>query len=194
MVLFCLAFLPMLLWDEGPQTAPALEKAGIREIAITGDVAAWASTRVRARSLDAASLIKLSPPGVDYQIGRASATAAPWVKSNLWRLLKDQGKAFVYDVTGNAVTLAMAEAQTAGATAYFRVKPDDLATYQKSASFARGLEAGPLPSRANFGLVDDGTPVMEEVMNLLARRNLLFEPIRNPADFKGPVVQVGAKD
>jgi hypothetical protein len=35
---------------------------------------------------------------------------------------------------------------------------------------------------ADFAVVDDGSPVAGEVMNLLARRNLLFQPVQSPSD------------
>jgi hypothetical protein len=171
-----------------------LEKAGIREIATTKDVSGWASTRVHAVPIDLSTLVKLDSPGVDYQLNRASATTTPWVNSNLWKILKDHGKAFLYEVTGTAVPLAMAEAQTSGATTYFRIQQTDLEMFQRCAAFARELNVAALPSRVNVGLVDDGSPMIGEAMNLLVRRNLLFDLVHNQSEFKGPVVRLGTPE
>jgi hypothetical protein len=47
---------------------------------------------------------------------------------------------------------------------------------------ARGLEgaAAGMQPVADFGFIDDGTPVAGEVMNLLLRENLLFRIVRAP--------------
>lgn len=192
MILLFFAMIPSLLWDAGSKSAAVLEKAGVREIATTGE--AWSAGRIQARHVDEAALVKLDAPGVDYQMNRAGATAAPWVRSNIWRMLKEHGRPFVFDVTGEAIPLAFAEAAAAGAEVYVRVKPEDLGAFQKAAAFAREHEGPALPSRTNFGLVDDSKGKLDEVMNLLARRNLLFEPVRNAADYRGPAVGVGSKD
>ena len=67
MILLLAAIVPGLLWDEGPQTAPVLEKAGIREIATTGDASAWSGTRIRAVAVDGSAVrheaISLPPKG-----------------------------------------------------------------------------------------------------------------------------------
>ena len=193
-MLLALALAPALLWDGGPQTAPLLEKAGIHEIAVAGDASGWAATSVKARSVDPESFVKLPAPGIDFQAGRAGATAAPWVRSNLWRMIRDASKPFLYEVTGPAVSLAIAEAGATSAETYFRIKPEDLDTFHQGVAFLQQLDTGKLPVRANFGLVDDGTPLSGEVMNLLIRRNLLFQPVAAAANFKGPVIRLGSAE
>lgn len=193
-MILALLVIPALLWDEGPQSAPALEKAGVREIATTGDAAAWSATRIHARHIDASALVKLDAPGVDYQMGRSGATAAPWIISNLWTLIRDRGKSYVCEAGGNAVALAVAEAQASGAAVYLRVKRGDLESFARAVAFSREHESPPLPPRVNFGLVDDHSGPMDEVMNLLARRNLLYEPVAKASDFPGPVVRIGSGD
>ena len=194
MILVFLTLVPSLLWDEGPATATALEKAGIREIATTRDASVWAGTKVRATPVDAGKLVKADPPGVDYQLSEGGATAAPWVNSNLWRQLREPGKAYLYEVHGPAVALAAVEAYASGAPSYFRLKQDDLAAFGAALRFLQEIDGPPLPPRANFGLVDDGSAEMEEVMNLLLRRNLLFQPVRSADDWKGTVVRLGSSE
>jgi hypothetical protein len=48
-------------------------------------------------------------------------------------------------------------------------------------TFLEGLPAADLPSVADLAVVDDGSEATGEVMNLLARRNLLFEVVRAPS-------------
>ncbi|MBS1876533.1 MAG: carbohydrate-binding family 9-like protein [Acidobacteria bacterium] len=194
MILLLAAIVPGLLWDEGPQTAPVLEKAGIREIATTGDASAWSGTRIRAVAVDGASLVKADAPGVDYQASRGGATGDPWVDSNLWRESRERARTFVYEVSGPAVPLAVAEAYASGARSYFRLKQADLGAFQATLRFLHEVDAGPMEPRANFGLVDDGSPEMDEIMNLLARRNLLFEPVKSAADWNGVVVKAGSAE
>ncbi len=98
MIAVLLSILPLLLWDEGPATAPQLKKAGIQEIAVTRDANAWSSTGITANVIDPSKITRLDSIGVDYQIGAAGATAAPWVESNLWRMIRDPGASFLYDV------------------------------------------------------------------------------------------------
>ncbi len=189
MLLF--AIIPMLLWDQGPQSAPVLEKAGIREIATPNRGEDWAGKRVRANLVDASRLVRLDAPGVDYAIGRAGATAVPWINSNLWRELRDTEVPFVYDVAGAGVLLAAAEAYSSGAEAYLRIKPEDLATFASAMTFLRQMDGPRLQPRVNFALVTNATPEMEEVMNLLVRRNLLFQPVAEPVRWKGMLVRPG---
>lgn len=190
-MLLLLTIIPSLLWNEGPATAPVLEKAGIREIATTGDAAVWNGTRIRAVAIDSAALQKADDPGVDYRAARGGATADPWVNSNLWRELRDRARPFVYEVSGAAVPLAVAEAYVSGARAYFRLKQEDLPAFSAAIRFLREIDAPPMEPRTNFALVDDESPEMDEIMNLLVRRNLLFEPVRNAEGLKGTVVRAG---
>ena len=74
MILLFLTFIPGLLWDEGPNTAPVLAKAGIREIVTTGGASAWDGTKVRASDVKATDLEKLDAPGVDFQAARGGAS------------------------------------------------------------------------------------------------------------------------
>lgn len=194
MILLLLAVIPSLLWDDSPQSAPVLEKAGIREIATTGDAAAWSGTKIRATQVDASKFVKLESPGVDYQMGRGGATAAPWITLNLWQQLKNRNETYVYDVTGPATAIAVAEAYVSGTKCYLRVKKDDLENFAAATRFVREIDGPALPPRANFGLVDTGSADLEEVMNLLIRRNLLFEPVKSAADWKGMTVRIGTPE
>jgi hypothetical protein len=181
MIALFLSILPALLWNEGPGTAPELKKAGVERIAVTGDPAPWSGTGVEAVRVDPAKMEHLDAPGVDYQAGVAGATAAPWVNSSLWRMIRDRGREFLYEPPASSIALAAAEAYTAGARCYFLIKREDLERFAEALRFLHGVDGPALPDRTNFDLVDDGSADMDEIMNLLVRRNLLFEPLRGQA-------------
>jgi hypothetical protein len=191
-----LAVLPTLFWSEGSQTAPQLQRAGIIEIAVpAGGAAAWSATGIKAVELDPSKLEQLDAPGIDYQLGRAGATAVPWVKSNLWRMARTPAKSFFLDVAGAAVPLAVAEAYASNTRVYIKVKPADFPAYSAAFRFLNELAPESMKPRANFTLVDDGSSEMDEVMNLLVRRNLLFTTVK-PGEERHPgmVVRVGSGD
>lgn len=194
MIPLFLAVMPGLLWSEGPETAPALAKAGIEQIAVAGDAAAWSGSRIRATAVDPSKLEKLDVPAVDYQMNRASATATPWITSNLWRMLRHPGRAYVYEVAGPSVALAVAEAYTASVPTYIQLKPADLPAYTGALQFLRNVDAERMPARVNFSLVDDASGDMEEILNLLVRRNLLFNVIGPNEQAKGTVVRIGSRE
>src|SRR5436305_49231 len=143
MILLMLSILPALLWDEPPATAPDLKKAGIEHIAVTG---------------------------VDYKAGVAGATAAPWINSNLWPMIRERERTFLYDVPAPALPLALAEAYAGGARTFFRVKPASLEQFAEPYRLLEELDGPPLADLTNFDLVDDRSPEMDEIMNLLVRR------------------------
>jgi hypothetical protein len=60
-------------------------------------------------------------------------------------------------------------------------------------AFAGGLESAVMQPVADFGLIDDGTSITGEVMNLLVRNNLLFRLVRAPTSNLKLTVQLGTK-
>src|SRR5439155_7598300 len=88
---------------------------------------------------------------------------------------------YVYAVPAGKGALAMAEAFAYGADAALKIDPEDLGSVGAMLTFLEGLPAADLPAVADLAVVDDGSAVTGEVMNLLARRNLLFEVVRSPA-------------
>lgn len=179
MLALMLTSLPGLLWSQRPASEPVLVKAGITEIAVAAaDAGAWSKSSVKAAPVDAARLVKLDEPGVDYKLGQAGATAAPWINSNLWRMLREAESAFVMEPARKALPVAMAEAEAAGVQVYFRVRAEDLDVFAAMLAFLKSVDEPGLAGRANFAVVDNGSNEAGEVMNLLARRNLQFQPVK----------------
>ena len=51
-----------------------------------------------------------------------------------------------------------------------------------------------MPVMANIGIVDDRSPAMEEVLNMLTRRNLLYRVVSAPDRKLDLTVQLGTRD
>ncbi|MGI8992019.1 MAG: hypothetical protein ACR2I2_20885 [Bryobacteraceae bacterium] len=123
---------------------------------------------------------KLPAPGVQYRMNVATASNAPWVNANGWKIMRGKAREFYYDVPGAAAALAAAEAFTYGAEAEIHTDEPGSQRFHQMASFLKQVEARPLPAMANIGVIDDGSNAAGEMMNLLARRNLLFKIVAAP--------------
>lgn len=125
--------------------------------------------------------IKLPTPRVNYRMDEASASTAPWVNTNGWRILRNPGANFFYDAPGPSAALAAAEAFEFSADATIHTDATGQAPLEAMVAFLRTLPSGAgMKPLVNIGLHDDGTPRSGEVMNLLIRRNLLFDRVTSP--------------
>lgn len=161
-----LALLPGLFWTGGSDTAPALKRAGIEAMHLSDEA-------LHAR-------IKLTPPGINRKIMVASATSAPWVDANGWRIRRAPGGEFWYDLPAGPAALAAAEAFAFGANAVLKIDPADLDAYARMLQFLRSIPDRDLPDVADFGFIDDGSDNAAELLNLLTRRNLLYRIVHAP--------------
>ena len=187
--------LPALFWEQGPETAEALRKSGIECIQVAPPKAeAWKRAGFCATAADVSSYEKLPQPGVEYRPDVASATRAPWVISNAWRLLRAGAKPIYYPSCKGHAELCAAEAFTYGASAMLHMDPIDLNRFGAMLRFLKRIEAAPLPVRANIGFIDDGSPEAGEVMNLLTRRNLLFRIVSAPDPSLDLNIRLGAPE
>ena len=75
-----------------------------------------------------------------------------------------------------------------------KIDPADLAALGQMLAFLSALPAADLPSIADLGVVDDGTALAGEVMNLLVRRNLLFRVVHAPAPRWRVNVKLGTRE
>ena len=123
----------------------------------------------------------LPAPGITARPGLASPTRAPWIVANGWRFVRQPGAKFRYDAAAGKAALAAAEAFAYGADAALEIVPADIAAAERMLAFLERVPAVDLPAVADLAVVDDGTEVTGEVLNLLARRNLLFEVVKAPS-------------
>lgn len=124
--------------------------------------------------------VALSAPKVNFRANVARATSSPWVDSNAWRFARAPRGKYCIDAPGKLSALAAAEAFAYGVQAMVKTGPDGVAPFDQMLSFLRELPPADLPTLANIGFVDDGTPQSGELMNLLSRRNLLYRVEAKP--------------
>jgi hypothetical protein len=183
-LLVLLAALPALYWPEPVATASALRDAGIERLLVPPEqLEAWTKAGFSATATSAAELEareKLPTPGLQGQVALASATRTPYVVANGWRFARKAGGKYVYDAPVGRAVLAAAEAFAYGADAVLKIQRADLCDLGGLLAFLSAVPPPDLPAVADIVVVDDGSAVVSEVMNLLARRNLLFRPAAKP--------------
>jgi hypothetical protein len=167
------------------ESAAALKQAGITRLCVPPDsVDAWRQAGLDAVALDQSDLSAREPletPGVNVQISRASATRSPWIDANGWRIERSPGARFRYDeIRAGRGALAAAEAFAYSADAVLQIDREDAQAVGAMQAFLATVPADRMAPVADFGVVDDGSPVLGEVLNLLTRRNLLFRLVSAP--------------
>lgn len=193
--------LPVIYWEQGIETAAALEQAGIKSFAAPPEkVVEWRKAGFTVSALSPQELSrreKLFIPRVAGRANVASATRRPWIDNNGWRFVRNPAGKFFYDLTEKAAgkaTLAAAEAFAYQAEAILKIDPADLPAAGKMLAFLRDLPPANLPPVADIGLIDDGSPATGEVMNLLTRRNLLFKLVSKPSPQLRLNIKLGSKE
>ena len=151
---FLAVLLPTLFWDQPADNADTLRKAGIERLYVpASQVAAWKKSGFTALPFDRAHASKAAAPAVEYRMDVASATRIPWVDANGWRFARNPARSYFYDVPKGSARML---------------------------KFLGAIDRPRLPVKANIGVIDDGSAAMGEVLNLLARHNLLFRVIPAP--------------
>jgi hypothetical protein len=172
-------------WTQGIDSRPALESAAIKRVCVPAEQAdTWRRAGFTVTPVTATELAAreaLPTPGVTARAGLASPTRSPWIVANGWRFARTPATKYVYTVPTGKGALAAAEAYAYGADAILKVDPADLPSVGAMLAFLDGLPANELPPVADLGVVDDGSAITGEVMNLLARRNLLFQIVQTPS-------------
>jgi len=130
---------------------------------------------------DLASREALPTPGVSARPGVASPTRSPWIVANGWRFMRKPTAKYLYELPAGKGNTAEAEAFAYGADAVLKIDPADVASVGQMFAFLDRLPAADLPSVADLAVVDDGSAIVGEVMNLLARRNLLYKVVQAPS-------------
>jgi len=184
-VLALVAAVPCLYWTQGIDSRPTLESAGIKRLCVPPDqVEAWrkAGFNVTATSdADFSAREALPVPGTTPRPGVASPTRAPWIVASGWRFMRAPTGKYSYTVPAGKAALALAEAAAYGGDVVLKIEAADVPAAGAMLTFLDSLPTLDLPPAADFGVVDDGSAITAEAMNLLARRNLLFEIEKAPA-------------
>jgi hypothetical protein len=169
-------------------TAPARRKAEVAQRLPVIFSQTIGKTALRGRE-------KLLTPGVARRaVNVASATRRPWLDANGWRFLRRPTGKFYYDLPRGRATLAAAEAFAYNADAVLKIDPADAEDAAKMLDFLKRLPPANLPTIADIGVIDDGADDVGEVMNLLARRNLLFKVVSAPSPRLRVNISLGSKE
>jgi hypothetical protein len=160
------ASLPCVYTAPTAESRARLEAAGIEHVCTDADLPGREALPV---------------PGTTARAGLASPTRSPWIVANGWRFVRHAGTKYVYDVPAGKAALAAAESFAYGADAVLRIDPADARVLGEMLTFLQALPMVDLPAVSDVAVVDDGSTITGEVMNLLARRNLLFQVVRAPS-------------
>ena len=109
-----------------------------------------------------------------------------------WRLLRRPAGRYIYTVPAGKGALAAAESVAHGADTLLQIDPADLTSVGAILAAAAASSADTLPLVADLAVVDDGSELTGEVMNLLARRNLLFAPVARGSSSYPLTIAVGS--
>lgn len=142
-------------------------------------------------------LVKLPAPGVRLMTrgaGTASATTAPWINTNGWRLIREPNKKYVYETTRDSALLSAAEGCTFGAQTWLRIDPADRKAVDGLLAFCKSFEDGTFKPAANINVIDNGSPLLAEALNLMMRRNLLFRVASSPDPSADLNVTIGSPE
>jgi hypothetical protein len=190
--------LPCVYWTQGIETRTALEAAAIKRLCVAPEQAdAWRAAGFTVTPLTGAELASreaLPSPGITTRPGLASPTRSPWIVANGWRFARHPDGKYVYDVPAGKAALAAAEAFAYGADAVLRIDPADVGALGRMLTFLEGLTAVDLPTVSDFAIVDDGSASTGEVMNLLARRNLLFQVVQTASPRFPVTIRIGTPE
>jgi hypothetical protein len=170
-----------LYWNQPVDTAQTLHKAGIERLYVDpAQVIAWQKQGFTVTAFDRQGAVKATTPGVQYRMDVASATTVPWIDANGWQFVRAPSRRYFYEASKGAAALSAAEAFAYRVEAAVQAVPEDLDSFARMMQFLAGLDSTPLPVRANFGMIDDGSDVMGEVLNLMSRHNLMFQIVPAP--------------
>jgi hypothetical protein len=198
LLLAALASLPCVYWTQGVDSRATLEAAGIKRICVAPEQAdAWRAAGFSVNPVGEADLKSREPlpvPGTAPRAGVASPTRSPWVVANGWRFVREPDKKYVYEVPAGKGALAAAEAFAYGGDAVLKIDAADLKAVGGMLNFLESLPAADLPPIADLAVVDDGSAVTGEVMNLLSRRNLLYQIVKAPASPFPITIAIGSAE
>ena len=196
--LFVLFSLPLLYWSQGIETAPQIKQAGIEQFAVPPEkIEAWREAGFKVIAMPRNELEgreRLLPPGPQRKYNIASPTRAPWVDANGWRFLRQPTGQYLYDLPVGKAALAAAESFMYNADTVVKIEPADLEAFGQMLAFLRTLPTDELAPVADFTVIDTGTVASGEMMNLLLRRNLLFQLEKFPSALHRINIKLGTRE
>ena len=177
--LFLAAVIPSIFTSENPANSSDLVKAGIKRVYVpAANVGQWKSSGIEAvPDSELKDYTNVPAPGMKMRADRAAATSIPWVDSNGWRYRRGVKRAYYSNLPAGAAPLAAAEAYAYGAEAVLALDRADTTATAAMLRFLQSIPPVDLPAVADIGVIDDGSALLGEVLNLLTRRNLLYRVV-----------------
>jgi hypothetical protein len=193
MPLLLSAAIPLIWWQQGPDSASRLQQAGLSQVCLAPEVAsAWSGVAGAPPACSGAARTKLPAPRIDRKIAVASATTSPWIVANGWRFLRSPGGSFLSEAPAGSTVLAMSEAFAYRADVAVKIADSDLPAAASFQQFLAALPEAQIPPVADVTFVDDGTALAGEALNLMLRRNLLVRAARESEPASGTLrVKIG---
>ena len=191
------ATLVVAAFTAGPSASPPAAQTPGPAIYLTAAAASLVEEGLApsAPTGDAASAFQEVPAaGVRFLPNVARATNVPWIDSNGWRFARGLRKVHYAHVPAGQAALSVAEAFFFDVEAILNPDPKDLPDLGNMLRFLNAHRQEPMTPLVNIGVVDDGTAMMGEVMNLLTRRNLLYKVVAKPEPDLDVNVQLGTPD
>ena len=198
--LLWLVLLPCLYWTAGPESAPTLKAAGIDRVCVPAqEVERWQGVGVTVTPLTAERARRAADAADAGH--RAARGRSPRRRARHGCSTTAGGSAARPGPRTSTRPRKAAESSRSrrrrctGSTPWSTLAPADLAPGRvRCSAFLSQVPVLDLPDIADFGVVDDGTPVTGEVLNLLVRRNLLFSVVSR-RDRRYPMtVRLGTKE
>lgn len=193
-----LAALPAVYWAQPVETASAVRQAGIERLWVPPETAAaWRSagfTVVPLAERERSERVKVRAPSIAARAEVASASLRPWLFANGWRFLRAETGRYWCDVPARQAALAAAEAFAYGADEVLAIDPAGLEDVGRMLAFLSSVPEADLPAAADVAVQDDGSALVGEVLNLMARHNLLFKVGRAPAPDVPLNVRIGSNE
>jgi hypothetical protein len=191
-----LAAAPVLYWPHPIDTSPRLRAAGVSRLCVpAGAVAPWRKAGFEATACGPSGRTRLRDLGLAARADVAAPTQRPWIDANGWRFVRRPNDRYWYDAPSGTAALAAAEAFAYGVDAILAIPREDVDAAGRALSFLGSVPSLEAPAIADVTVVDDGSAEMPEVLNLLARRNVLFTlSSRVPPERPGLVVRLGSTE
>ena len=190
------AALPGILLQEPPADLARLTRIPDLRIYVPAEhIAKWSQSGFKVTPANAVKdYVAVPPPRIRMQTAVGAATAVPWIDHNGWRIDRGQKQLLYSRLPERAAPLAAAEAFAFDADAVIEPAPADVPALLDMLAFLAGVERKPQPVLANIGLVDNGAKQLPEIMNLLARRNLMYRVVNKPDKSLDLNVEIGSRE
>lgn len=186
--------IPTIFISETPATAGRLTETGIKRVYVpAANLEQWKNSGVDAVSdADLKNYTKVPAPVMKMRADIGAATSIPWIDSNGWRFRRGLTRAFYATLPPGSGPLAAAEAYAYGVDAVLAPDRADLAAVAAMLRFLQSAPQAQQTPLANIGVIDDGSPALAEVLNLLTRRNLLYRVVKNKDPKLDLIVELGS--